>query len=140
MKPLPVNKAAAALDVTPRTLRRWMSQGCPVARRGARGRGRAALVDPQAVEAWRGNTSPDSRVVLTLASELPEVLAEAAWQSFLLVDGSDKRRIAGVVAGNWTVAASFVLDYLRQRHPDVPELQVQPEKIGKLRQIFDDFD
>lgn len=53
MSGVPIAQAAQALDVSSITLRRWIAQGCPVARRGGRGRGRATLVDVQAVRAWR---------------------------------------------------------------------------------------
>lgn len=53
MTALPLEQAAHELGVKPRTLQRWTREGCPVAQRGRRGRGHAALIDPDAVRQWR---------------------------------------------------------------------------------------
>lgn len=125
-------EAAAALDIHPATLRRWIDAGAPVARRGGRGRGKRTLIDVPAVQAWRGQRASD----LVFASEIPELLAEAAWTAFRLTEGNDKARIAGVLVGTWTVATTTLLDHLRERDSEIPALAVTPEKIERLRAIF----
>lgn len=59
---VPLQEAAGELGVSSITLRRWIAQGCPVARRGGRGRGNSTLIVPDAVKTWRdGETSGLSR-------------------------------------------------------------------------------
>lgn len=53
MTALAIPDAASELGVSTCTLRRWIAAGCPVARRGGRGRGRLTMVDPERVRAWR---------------------------------------------------------------------------------------
>lgn len=134
---MPVAAAAAVLGVSERQLRRWLRAGCPVARRGGRGRGRAALVDPAAVSAWRRRSSAED-VLLVLAGEIPELAAAAVAESFRLVEGPHKTACAGPMAGSWYLVCTAILDRLRADAPAVPELRATPEKILRLRQIFRD--
>ncbi|MGH8063230.1 MAG: hypothetical protein ACREO7_14590, partial [Pseudoxanthomonas sp.] len=131
---LPVPEAATAMGVRLGTLRRWISQGCPVASRGRRGRGHALLVDPEAVRQWRAAGATDA-VVLELAASLPEVLAAAAVDSWQQAQGVDKRALAAITAAGWFVAANAVADHLRARCPAVPEVSSLPEEIERLRKI-----
>lgn len=82
MTAVPVPAAAAALGVPVGTLGRWMRQGCPVARRGRRGRGCATLVDVQAVAEWRVAVeradTGRAALLVQLRAEAPGMVADAA--------------------------------------------------------------
>jgi hypothetical protein len=134
MSGVPLADAARELGVPPGTMRRWIRRGCPVAARGRRGRGHALLLDPDAVRAWRESSSADA-VVLEIASAVPHLLADAAAESFQLVNGMDKRVAAAILTGGWYVAAHKVLDYLRKLNVAVPDLAAIPEQIERLRKI-----
>lgn len=130
--------AAAALDVSEATLRRWIAAGAPQARRGGRGRGRAALVDPHAVAAWHRAQGPQARpmdTLETLAADLPDVLAQAAWAAFMECDGPQRRQLAGVLAAAWYLAACAVADRIRRDAPDIADPEHLPEPIERLRKI-----
>jgi hypothetical protein len=133
-RPLPLPAAAAALGVSTPTLRRWLRRGAPVARRGGRGPGRAALVDPGAVRAWRNprTVGVDARV---LAAVLPDKLAQVLAEAHREIDGPHKRAAAGVIAGAWYCATVAILDELRLHDPAIPELDVLPDAIQRLRRI-----
>jgi len=60
---LPLPAAAAELEVRPDTLRSWIRDGAPCVRQGGRGPGRAALVDPDLVRAWRDRGAGDGPLV-----------------------------------------------------------------------------
>ena len=134
MSGLPVTAAAAELGVAPVTLRRWLRAGAPVAKRGGKGRGRATLIDPQAIRAWRDQTSPEA-FAMALAGKIPELVAEAVDRSHALVQGPTKRASAGVLAGAWLLVAAGLLDELRLTAPAIPELRIVPEKIDRLRRV-----
>jgi hypothetical protein len=51
--PVTTATAARAFGKSPATIRRWILQGAPCARRGESGRGRGALLDLEQVRAWR---------------------------------------------------------------------------------------
>lgn len=129
---LPVPQAAAALDLSVVQLRRLLRQGAPVARRGARGRGRATLVDVQAVRAWRAS----QHVTLAAASAaIPDVLADALAGSLEQSDGLPKQRLAAVMAGVWYAASVAVLDHLRRFDPGVADVTARPLAVERLLKI-----
>lgn len=137
MTALPMAEAAVALGVSTVTLRRWLRDGCPVARRGRRGRGCATLIDIAAARVWRhGNAGASTdRLVLEMAGDVPVLLAGAAFESWRLSSGVDKRRLAAMLAGTWYLSATAVLDHLRERCPAVPELTALPEEIERLKKL-----
>lgn len=134
---IPLSDAADRLGVPVGTMRRWVRQGCPVAQPGRRGRGHAARVSLPAVRAWRDSQRADERLAAELASELPVVLAEAAFEGWRELSGPDKRRLAGLVAVVWLWLAEGALDHLRGRYPDaaIPHLNTRPEAIERLAKI-----
>ena len=134
MNAVPVPDAAAALGVAEVTLRRWMREGAPVARRGRRGRGCRALIDPDAVEAWRRRTA-GTDFVLAFAGRVPELVAAAVGDAFLQCSGPHKRALAGALAGAWYLVATSICDALREHAPAVPEIAHLPEGIEALRKI-----
>lgn len=89
---LPIREAAQALGVSESTLRR----GAPVARRGRRGKGGAALYDVDALQAWR-----DGEHGAAPASEFLELLGAVLWAQFAAMSGPHKRAIAGEFAAAW---------------------------------------
>jgi hypothetical protein len=131
---LPLSDAARVLGVAPSTLRRWVREGAPVLRRGRRGRGHSLLLDPGAVQQWRGAGELQA-FVATLASEIPHLLADAMADAHRQVEGADKRRAAGLMAASWYRCATAVLDRLREQQDDVPELTQIPEPIERLQKI-----
>lgn len=132
--PLPVPQAAKALGVHVQTLRRWLREGAPQARRGQRGRGGGALVDPAAVEAWRRQDGLQD-ALLAIAGDAPEIVATAMHEAHRMIEGPDKARAAGYLAGAWLVTTDAFLDRLRVDCPAVPELQAIPAKVSALRAI-----
>ncbi|WP_407352030.1 helix-turn-helix domain-containing protein [Luteimonas sp. R10] len=134
MPPLPVADAARILQVRPGTLRRWLREGCPAVRHGRRGRGQAALVDPEQVRLWR-DAGDQQRAMLELAGIIPDLLADAAAESLQHAIGVDKRRLAGVLAAAWYVSAARLLDHMRGQCPAVPDVTTIPEQIEVLRKI-----
>lgn len=134
MTTVPLTAAARKLNVSVPTLRRWMADGAPVARRGRRGRGGAALLDVAAIEAWRG-TGAATDLLHVLAAEVPELVAGAVEEAFRAATGPHKRAFAGHLALAWFEVTSRLLDRLRRDVPEIPELATVPERIERLRQI-----
>lgn len=134
--PLPLHQAAAALDIHPQTLRGWVRDGAPVAQRGGAGRGKAALYDVEAIKAWREPGASPAGLYRVLASELPELIADALYDSFRATAGPHKSDVAGALAGAWYVATLTVLDRLRVDDPSIPELESLPRKVSALREVF----
>lgn len=128
-----IEAAALELGISEPTLRRWIAAGAPVARRGRRGRGDATLIDPDAIAAWRGARPDELRV---LAGEIPELVAEACWSAFMLVEGPHRTACAGVLAGAWYVVTVALLDRLRRSGLDLADPAI-PGKIAQLRAIFE---
>lgn len=129
-----VAEAADRLGVRPGTIRRLIRCGAPVVRRGRRGRGCSTLIDVGALAGWIA-ASPCDAVILSIASELPQALAEDAEQALLRADGISKNRLAGILAAHWYMNATTVLDHLRERCPAVPDVRSIPEPIERLRKI-----
>lgn len=137
--PMPVEQAADAIPVSLGTLRRWMRRpGFPVVHAGRRGRGHVALIDVEAVRAWRDR--PAGADTGLLGAELPELLAGAFAEAFRKVEGNDKRRQAGLLAASWLTVTTNLLEVLRDRGQDVPELNALPEQIKKLLEIAHSVD
>ena len=136
MTAVPLPAAAAELCVSVPTLRRWLRQGAPQARRGWRGRGGDALVDPAAISAWRGShAAVDHADLEVLAGELPELVAAAVADAFQRVEGPHKRLVAGVLAGAWYVITTALLDRLRRDVPHLRDPDALPREIDRLRSI-----
>ena len=131
---LSIPDAARALGVSPRAVRRMVERGAPVARRGGRGRGRATLIDVAALRAWQ---RPSGRLVapVVLARMLPAAIGTAIAAAHREIDGPHKRAAAGVLAGAWYAASCAALDELRRLDADVPEIDVVPDEIARLREI-----
>lgn len=135
MSAVPIHAAAQELGVSVATLRRWIRRGCPVAVRGHRGRGCRALIDPDAVRAWRQAGAREA-TLMALASSLPAVLAKAVEDAHQQVQGLDKRRLAGVMAATWFVATAAILEHMHELHPTIaPDPRAVPDKIERLRKI-----
>lgn len=132
MSARPVPEAARALGVSSSTLRRWMQAGAPVARRGRRGRGCRALVDPAAVQAWReAETGNADAALRELAGRLPELIGDAMAEAFRM---ADKRNGAWVAVAGWQLAVGALFDHLAEHVPGLPD-PVVPEQIELLRKI-----
>lgn len=134
MTALPLLAAAGELGISEPTLRRWIARGAPVAKRGRRGRGCETLVEVAAIAAWRGARPDELRA---LAGEIPELVSDACWEAFLLVEGPHRTAAAGVLAGTWYVVTTSLLDRLRAAGLKLEEPAI-PEKIDHLRAIFGD--
>lgn len=136
---LPVELAAAAMNTPLGTFRRWMRRpDFPMVQRGQRGRGHVALVDVEAVKAWRDR--PAGADAGLLGAELPELLAGAFAEAFRRIEGPDKRRMAGVLVASWHTVSSHLLEVLRDRGQDVPELDYLPQQIEQLLEIAHSVD
>jgi hypothetical protein len=130
---LPIEKAAIELGTKPGTLRRYCKQGMPH-QPGGKGRGKAVMVDPAVARHWI-SAPPDARQVIALASELPGWIAKAIFNCWQEADGLDKRRLAGVLAAGWYMAAVTVLDGLREQNSAVPDISSIPPEIQHLQKI-----
>jgi hypothetical protein len=97
------------------------------------GRGGHALLDVDAIAAWR--RQQDAKDALTvLAAELPELVAEAMSESFRLVDGAHKRASADLLTGAWYVVTTKLLEHIGEKAP-VRGIEGLPETIKNLRRI-----
>ncbi len=136
MRLLPLPEAARSLGVSTPTLRRWLRAGAPQTRRGRRGRGGHALLDPVALAAWRQRQATAAQISpRELAAWAPEAFADAAWATLRRIDGPHKRRAAGVLAGVWYAISTALLDELQRADPSIPDLQSVPEAIDRLLEI-----
>ena len=132
-----LSAAASELEVSRATLRRWISEGAPVTRRGRRGRGCVTLVDPVAINAWRSGrlaTAPDAGLRV-FADRIPEILADAVMETFQAVQGSHKRPSADVLAAAWYLGTTRLLDAIRAEGLEVADPSAMPAKIAQLRAI-----
>ncbi len=128
--PLPLAEAARELDVSEATLRRWLTQGAPVASRGRRGRGRAHLIDPTAVRAWRAASDHDARLI-EFAGALPELIGRAMADAFRLhPDKRQRAALAWLACAGWQLATESLADQLGHPGPDAI-----PPEIERLRKI-----
>jgi hypothetical protein len=134
---IPLSQAAEALNVSTSTLDRWIRSGAPVSRRGGRGRGRCTLVDPQAIQAWRGlPAATDNTALRVFADQIPEIVAGAAFTAFMETTGPHKRAAAGVLAGTWFLVVTALHDHMRKQGVEIPEVKALPDKISHLRGIL----
>jgi|SRR5690606_20728165 len=137
MSARPLPEAARALGVSTPTLKRWIRQGAPVARRGRRGRGCRTLIDPEAIRAWRQAQDADHAQVeaalRALAGCIPQVLADAVEEAFRLAP--DKRGAAWTACAAWQLSVVAVLDHLRACGADISDPDTIPESIERLRKI-----
>lgn len=137
MTAVPLPAAARDLGVSVPTLRRWLRQGAPQARRGRRGRGGYALVDPRALAAWRASgKASDDAAIIALASEVPELVADAVADAFRQTEGPHKRACAGTLAATWYVVTVALMDRLRRDVPELRDPDTVPREIDHLRSIF----
>jgi hypothetical protein len=77
-------------------------------------------------------TGIDARV---LASVLPERIAQVLAEAHREIDGPHKRAAAAVLAAAWYCVTVAILDELRLHDPAIPELDVLPDAIQRLRKI-----
>jgi hypothetical protein len=137
---VPIAIAAARLGVSEKTLRNWLGAGAPQAVRGGRGRGRKAMLDSNAIKAWRaarnGSGGETNTAALeVIAAEVPDILATALWDAFLFVESTtiSRRTLAGVLLVAGTKAAIDIRTRIARHAPTVvPEHIGEPEEIGKL--------
>lgn len=130
MTALPLTEAARALGISPGTLRRWVAQGAPVAQRGRRGRGRAHLIDPDAVRRWRSASDHDARLI-EFAAALPELIGKAMADAFRMhPDKRQRAALAWLACAGWQLATEALADQLGHPGPDAI-----PPEIERLRKI-----
>ena len=129
MTVLPVPESAVALGVDKSTLWRWIDQGCPVAKRGGKGRGNKTLVCVEAVRAWRAAPGREADL-LSLASKIPDLLADSAAEAFKAAP--DKRGAAWALAFSWQLSTQVVLEELRELDPEVGEVRAIPNAVAHL--------
>lgn len=123
MTGLPIDKAAAELQVSIPTLRRWLRAGCPQAARGRRGRGHRALVDPAAVLAWRAGSRPQGDVgqVLTDLQRDAQALAVDCCievlgrHSIKTATGAEHRLLHSAVADLGRTFADAVMQWAEEK-------------------------
>ena len=128
-------EAALELKVGQSTLRRWIRDGAPQARRGRPGRDGGAMLDIGAIKAWRNLGSTGDATALILASDAPNLLAAAIWQVFCDVEGPHKLPCAGVLVNVWFQCAWAIHERLAQINADVPNVNTVPKQISHLRDI-----
>lgn len=131
-KNLPIGAAAKELHVSVSTLRRMIADGAPVAKRGGRGRGRQALIDPKAIIAWL-NSCDGEAALYTFSDRVPELLADAIEEAYQAVP--DKRDVPTVLCWVWQFAVSKLIDDLRDKSPEIQDPEVIPESIARIRKL-----
>ena len=110
--------AAPALGVRLGTLRRLIGEGMPTVRRASArgGRGSTTWLHVPTARAWLAARQQPARPVeallLTLASELPAVVAAGLDDAARLCDGPHKRDLMRVLPGVWWLVATAVRDHL----------------------------
>lgn len=132
--PEPIGAAAQRLGISRKRLEGLVRKGAPVARKGTRGRGHAALIDADAVRAWRAASSGE-KVILELWADLPQVWAKAIADAHRQAEGVNKARLAGVLAASYYTISAATFDYLRGRCASVSEPVDLPPEIAHLRKI-----
>lgn len=134
---VPIKQAASVLGVAPATVWRWIGLGCPVARRGRRGRGGGALLIPGDVEAWRraraGSGAAD--VLRAFAGQIPELVADGVVAAFRDAEGPHKRQLAGSQVACWYSVCCAITDRLRADGIEVSDPSSLPAGIEQLRQV-----
>ena len=92
-------------------------------------------MDVEQARQWIGG-EPDTRQLLALASELPQLLAASMFEHWRQSDGPHKRALAGVLPAIWYSTCTQLLDKLREQNADVPDVQNPlPPEIEHLRKI-----
>jgi len=125
--------AAAELGEKPGTLRRWCREGMPHDK-GGRGRGKATMVDVAVARQW-ADLPADTQHLMTLADELPRIMATAVFNRWCEFQGPDKRRLAGEMAVTWYICVTTLLDHLQALNPNVAEPEKMPSEIDYLEKI-----
>lgn len=101
-----VTQAARTFQVDVATIRRWIVKGCPCVRRGSRGPGRGAVLDPEAMATWRGRASGPTGLSV---DEVLQRIADTLWDTLDRehVDvraGVDREAAAAVLIVVWEQA------------------------------------
>ena len=115
-----VKLAATALGLKLGTLRRLVKEGCPVVRPGRDGRGNGTLLHLPTVRAWLAARQqpgqPTEALLLTLASELPAVVAAALDVAGRVLDTPAKAELLRMLPGIWWLVATALRDHLTAEH------------------------
>jgi hypothetical protein len=140
---LPLEAAAAALGIGVSTLSLYVTQDAPVAVRGRRGRGGAALFDIDAVRAWidqRKNAAPRSQVALTggtrtetlqqLAIDVERIVGAVAWRRYRATPRDEQRRAAETLA-----AAGFETVLLLRERIEADAGELTPLNVGAVARL-----
>ena len=145
MPAVPLREAAVALETSVSTLRRWIAQGAPVARRGRRGRRHRTLVEVEAINAWRragaaqtaGDRDAVKDALWRLGCEVPQLIADAVWDAWERMEGLPRAHLAGPMAATWYVVTSALLDRLGELGDTLFDIEpgAIPESIQQLRKI-----
>ena len=132
-----IEQAARALGIGQSTLRRWVTRGAPMVRRGRRGRGGQALLDPSAISSWRASgAAPRAEVpdaALDFRAELislRDLVMATIVERFSEVEGPAKRQIAAEFA-----ALGYAVTYALEDAYDLPV--VEHASLERLRQLAD---
>lgn len=131
---IPIKEAAEKLKIQPGTLRRLCREGMPH-HPGGKGRGKSCTVDLNVCREWI-SAPPDTRLVLTLANQIQNLLAASIWKSWEQATKLNRRREAGVFAAIWYQVAADLLDHLRTLNREAPDVtKPYPPEIEALLKI-----
>lgn len=131
-KNLPIGSAAKELHVSVSTLRRMIAQGAPVAKRGGRGRGKQALIDPKAIEAWLDSCDGEA-ALYAFSCRVPELLADAIAEAYKVAP--NKQDVPFLLCWVWQSAVIEILDYLKTKSPEINTDPEIPESIARIRKL-----
>lgn len=112
--------AAPALNMKLGTLRRLIREGMPTVRRASArgGRGSTTLLHVPTARAWlaakQRPAQPVEALLLTLASELPAVVAAALDDASRLCDGPHKRDLLRLMPAIWFLVSTALRDHLNE--------------------------
>lgn len=148
-----IAEAARDLGISQRELRRWIQDGAPVERHGARGRGHCTLVRVSVLRAWRAAQAPSGSdqvtgALVTLAAEFPERMAaeiarawrmelapgRGAWWRSLTVD---QAAAATMFEAAYLLAVGSVRQLVAEKVGEaaLPPAPVYPESLSRMSKI-----
>ncbi len=137
---LPLAEAAKVLGTSVPTLHRWIASGAPVARAGRRGRGHAALVDPDAVAAWRRAQAAHDGATAALVAHgtRAETVSDAVAERLFELWQRRELEVFGVPRHQTAKLAGFVWHQVAvalHAHLGLDPVDVVPPKIAQLREF-----
>jgi len=136
-KPVGITACALELGMSRRSLERHLDAGAPQYRRGHRGRGGQALLDPDAIGAWiaqRDGRANGEELIRLFTADVPAIVAAAIARQFASIDGPHKKAIGPELQRLWSEICIELLERARRDAPDLPDVNHVPYDIVQITQ------